>query len=559
MNNLHRTLLASLVLALAACADQHHADHPHPHEDDAAHVPGAAERHDDEHAHPHGDEDDANARLDAGDSELAGGEQEGEHGHGGGISVTHYSEATELFVEFPPLVQGEEAAFAAHLTRLSDFKAVDAGTLVVTLGGGGSPDERVEVGVSNMAGIFRPVLTPRYAGKRRLTFTLSGEGLDTTHDLGEVDVYANAAAAAAALPAEEEGSGIGFTKEQQWKIDFANASITERTIRESVAVTATIKPRATGEVLLTAPADGLLRPGPAGIPHVGMRVTSGQILGYLVPRLGGDSDLATLDLAVQRAGLDIEHARRDRLRLEQLFEDGAIPEHKLNEARNRERLAAAELDAARRRVETYQEGSNGLPLKAPTDGTIVAVGTAAGVAVAEGDMLVHIADLERLWLEARIAESDIGRVVAPQGVYFRLDGDEKATVLEHGKNAKLIAYGDLVDPETRTVPVIFEFDNADSRLKAGMHLRAMLYTGRSATGVAIPASALVDDNGQDVTFVQTEGESFERRVVTLGARDGDWIAVRSGVNAGERVVTVGGYQVRLAAVAPAALGHGHAH
>jgi multidrug efflux pump subunit AcrA (membrane-fusion protein) len=60
-------------------------------------------------------------------------------------------------------------------------------------------------------------------------------------------------------------------------------------------------------------------------------------------------------------------------------------------------------------------------------------------------------------------------------------------------------------------------------------------------------------------YVLREGESFERRVITTGSRDGEWVAVLSGLKAGERIVTLGAYQVRLAATAPAAIGHGHAH
>jgi hypothetical protein len=69
----------------------------------------------------------------------------------------------------------------------------------------------------------------------------------------------------------------------------------------------------------------------------------------------------------------------------------------------------------------------------------------------------------------------------------------------------------------------------------------------------------VDNNGTPVVFIQKEGESFERRVVNVGVKDGDWVGLRSGVANGERVVNLGAYQVHLAAVAPAALGHGHTH
>ena len=117
----------------------------------------------------------------------------------------------------------------------------------------------------------------------------------------------------------------------------------------------------------------------------------------------------------------------------------------------------------------------------------------------------------------------------------------------------------MVDATTRTVPAIIEFDNPGGSLRAGMNVRARLYSGAGHPGVAIPASALMDDAGQSVVSVLREGESFERRIVTAGPRDGDRVAIVSGIKAGERVVSQGAYQVKLAASAPAAMGHGHAH
>lgn len=488
----------------------------------------------------------------------------GDHGHDhgpGNIAVTHYSDGTELFVEFPKLVQGEDAAFAAHLTHLAPegFRAVAEGRLTVLLSGGGPPDERTEAGVSATPGIFRPVLKPQHAGKRRLAFQLALAERTVTHDLGEVEVYPDHQAAEAVAEAEGGDEGIGFTKEQQWKIPFAHQVVAERTLRESVAATAMLRPRAGGEAIVAAPGAGLVRPGPEGFPQIGMAVKAGQVLAYLAPRLGGEQDAAALELAVERARIEAGQARQERERLEGLLQLEAVPEKRVIEARNRERLAAAELAAAQRRAATYGGGSGGIALKSPIAGTVVAVGAGAGAAVADGQTLVHVADLGRLWLEARIPESELGRIRQPAGAFFRLDGEEAARVLEAGRDARLVAFGGLVDPQSRTAPAIFEFPNPDARLRAGMSLRVGVFTGLTEKALAVPASALVDDNGQPVVFVQTEGEAFERRVVTPGTRDGDWVAVRSGLAAGERVVTLGAYQVRLAATAPAALGHGHAH
>ena len=483
------------------------------------------------------------------------------HEHGGGIAVTHLTEKTELFVEYPPLTKGEESAFAAHLTHIDtpSFKAVATGKLTVRLTGGGVPDESAEAAVSATPGIFRPVLKPQHAGRRNLTLLLALPQGEVVHDLGEVMVHADKAAAEAATPHEPEPEGIKFTKEQQWKIDFASQPAAERPIRESISVGATVKPRASGEAYVAAPAAGLLRPAATGFPQVGMKVEAGQVLGHLIARLGAETDTATLALAVERARIELEQARRERQRLEELLKQEAIPAKRARDAAFREQVAQAELNAAQQRKASYQEGTGGIALKTPIAGTIVAVGASPGAAVTEGQTIVHVADLDRLWLEARIPESELGRVTTPTGVFLRLGESEPALVLETGKNAQLVAFGGLVDKETRTVPAIFEFENPAQRLRLGAHLQAGLFTGRGWDGVAIPLSAVLDDNGQSVVFVQSEGELFERRVVTLGHRDGDWIAVRSGLEAGDRAVTLGANAVRLAAAAPAAIGHGHAH
>ncbi|MBK7153248.1 MAG: efflux RND transporter periplasmic adaptor subunit, partial [Sandaracinaceae bacterium] len=65
--------------------------------------------------------------------------------------------------------------------------------------------------------------------------------------------------------------------------------------------------------------------------------------------------------------------------------------------------------------------------------------------------------------------------------------------------------------------------------------------------------------GMFVVFVQIEGEAFERRVVRLGARDAGYVEVLSGVLAGEHVVTIGAWSVKLAASSGAIPAHGHAH
>ncbi len=86
-----------------------------------------------------------------------------------------------------------------------------------------------------------------------------------------------------------------------------------------------------------------------------------------------------------------------------------------------------------------------------------------------------------------------------------------------------------------------------------------MFAGGAREAVAIPASSVLDEGGMSVVFVMTGGESFERRQVRLGAREGDWVEVLDGLTPGQRVVSRGAYLVKLASTDTAQIGHGHAH
>jgi len=82
--------------------------------------------------------------------------------------------------------------------------------------------------------------------------------------------------------------------------------------------------------------------------------------------------------------------------------------------------------------------------------------------------------------------------------------------------------------------------------------------GDARQALTVPAGAVIDLAGVSVVYVQLGGETFEERVVRTGALDGDVIEIVSGLSPGDHVVTVGAYQVRLAALSPdAAPAHSH--
>ncbi len=504
------------------------------------------------------------------DGEHADHDEGGEHGHGhgdGARAITHWTDKSELFVEFLPLVVGQETAFAAHLTRVSDFRPVDAGVVTVTLSGGGHPEETFVVNEPTVPGIFRPVAKPQHAGVRVLSLRVAASELTDTHDLGEVTVFADANAAAHATPEEEPDNGaeISFLKEQQWPIGFTMTQATERTLRPSMALSGTLRGRADGEAMVTAPVAGRLLTASGTFPRLGQQVERNQILVTLAPLPSGNTGVASLQLAVARSELALEHAKRERQRLEGLMGDGTVPERRVAEARHREAESQAELTAAQRRLAQHSRvqrvsssgrGGGGMMVRAPTSGTVVAVHAAPGEFVEAGRAIFQIIDTQRLWLEVKVPEANIGRIEEPSGAWFDIAGfDQHFDVPAEA----LVSSGGVVDPRTRTVSIIFNIDNPNGRLRAGMFASVHLLTGAPVRVLSIPAAAVLDDGGQQVVFVQAGGETFLRRPVQLGIRDGDNVEVTQGVQPGEYVAVKGAFMVKLAASATEAPAHGHAH
>jgi membrane fusion protein, heavy metal efflux system len=496
-------------------------------------------------------------------------DDDGGHGHGHdpaderpALSFTHWTGATELFLELPALVRGQPSPCAAHVTKLDGFSALGDGRITVVLRGD-APEERFGSAAPTSPGIFRPVVSPAATGKRRLIVEVRAPGLSVDHDLGEVTVFASAAAARAALADEHEAPGrISFLKEQQWPIEFATEVAAARALRPTLRASGSVIPRSDGEVVITAPVAGRVARSGRAFPRLGDRVAANDVLGVLAPRLEA-ADLASLELAVTSATLELRFAERERERLDGLRGDGAVPERRVLDAVHAAETAQAALAAAQRRLEQFRRvqqtagrGDGAVQLRAPLSGVVTEVLIAPGAFAEAGTPLLRITDLTQLWLEARVPEVDVVRLGAPRTASFVVEGIDEA--IELAPDA-LVARSSRVDPRTRTLSVIFAVDNASGRLPVGAFARVHLGSGEERQALAVPESALIDDGGSFVVFVQVEGEAFERRLVRLGVRDRGFVEVLSGVRAGERVVTRGAWSVKLAASSGAIPAHGHSH
>lgn len=486
------------------------------------------------------------------------------HDHGAGerpaIAATLLDQGIELFVEYPVLVAGDVSHFGAHLTHLNGHQAVKDGKveLVLTSAKG---EQRFTAEVSSTPGIFHLDAKPTLSGEVEVELIWKGPKGSASFDLGVNTVFADLNAAShAVVPAAP--AGISFTKEQQWKVPFATAEVQQRSLLEGFEAFASVQAASGGEGRVMAPVSGRLEG--SGFPNIGQIVRQGQRLGSLVPRAGSDLSLGSVQLDLERAKLKLEQAQVTHTRLKTLLEQDAIPRKRLEDAERELSLAKAEFSVAeaRHREITTGKGGMALALTAPVSGVISAVSGGPGIQVSEGQELFYIVDTRKLRLDVQVPETQAGKLAKIASVWFQAPGMEPL-VLEAGKNAKVLGQGGAIHPERRTVPLLLEFPNPQGALKVGASGKAFVRVGNAAKTaaktLAVPASALQDEDGLSVVYVMLGGESFERRIVRVGARDGEWIQVLSGLAEDERVVSLGAHLVRLAASAGKVPEHGHAH
>ena len=368
---------------------------------------------------------------------------------------------------------------------------------------------------------------------------------------------------AAPAPAEEtEDGAIAFLKEQQWAFDFATVAAERREIADSLRIAAEIAPRTGGRADVTSPVDGRLT---ADLPlrPVGTPVSRDDVLAEIVPHSGHGEDRPALELAVAEARNALELMRAERTRVDRLVEAGALPTRRRLEARVAEqtaeaRLAAADAHLAQLDITRTAQGDGGRDvrflLRSPLGGVVAASDAAPGASVTQGDSLFHIVALDRVHVVGSLPEAALARLGDLSGAELEVAGFDAPVALD-----RLVSVGRVLDADARTVPLIYELRNPDRRLAVGQAVSLRIFASAATERVTVPEGAIVDDAGQPVVFVQVGGESFERRPVRLGNREGGFVQIEGDIEPGERVVTLGAPLIRLAALSPQVPAHGHVH
>jgi membrane fusion protein, multidrug efflux system len=282
-------------------------------------------------------------------------------------------------------------------------------------------------------------------------------------------------------------------------------------------------------------------------------VTVSADLPGIVERIGFDSGrtvqagdiLVQLDTRQEQAQLaaaeaQLELARLNFERMQGLVEQDAVSRAEFDNASAAHKQAQAGLREIRATIERKT-------IRAPFTGVLGIRQVNLGQYLTAGAPVVPLQSLNPIYVNFGVPQQD--GAAMRRGRSVRITVGELRDVEFTGK---VTAIDSVVDPATRNVQVQATLANPEGQLRPGMFVQTQVMLGADDAVVALPASAVNYAPYGDSVFVVGDlkgqnGESYRgvrQQVVKLGASRGDQVAVLSGVNAGEEVVTSGVFKLR---------------
>ena len=476
------------------------------------------------------------------------------HDHVEVISITQFTEKSELFMEHGQLVQGRSEQLIIHLTRIPEFAPVTEGTLEIRLVHPSGETYTVSADAPVRDGIYLPTITPTFSGEVSMELHLRGSQLEDVHVLDFVEVFPSVDKLPHDHPEDSENPNeIAFLKEQQWKIDYETVVATRRPIQNAVSSIAHLRLPINGQALVPAPVGGIVSfENSETNMELGSGVRKGQVLLTIEPDASWTGGLSKLVEEYQLAKAELS-------RVESLKESNAVSDKRVLEAQIKYQTLRTAVDKTGWQSDLDDFSNLHTKTNSPLDGILTEVYVKPGERVEAGDPLALITNTSQLILEAHVVLARLSPDSPVTDASFKPAGRENIYKLSsHG--GQLLTQTPLIKDGSGVALLRFMFDNSTLGLYPGTKGTANLLSGDSEEmQLTVPMTSIHEEEGIPIVYVQTAGETIEKRYPKLGVNDGYYVQVFSGIFPGERIVTKGAPFIRIASLSTSEMGHGHAH
>ena len=300
--------------------------------------------------------------------------------------------------------------------------------------------------------------------------------------------------------------------------------------------------KTSGQVLAAQGDESVAVATVAGVVSFRGKVTEGMSVGKGTALVTiSSSNIADGD-PVQRARIAYDISRKEYERMQALVKNKIVSDKEFAQAEQNYENARISYEALAK-----NHSAGGQAVTSPISGFV------KNILVP----LVSITQNRRLFLRAEVSEKYYPSLRTIGSANFKTPYDNKVYELKE-LNGRLLSFGKSAGENSFYVPVTFEFDNKGDIIP-GSFVEVYLLSSPMENVLSLPRTALTEEQGLFFAYLQLDEEGYKKQEVTLGADNGKSVQVLSGIKAGDRVVTQGAYQVKLASASNAIPAHSHEH
>lgn len=278
----------------------------------------------------------------------------------------------------------------------------------------------------------------------------------------------------------------------------------------------------------------------------GMAISKGATVYHIKSDNLQDGDQA------QRARISYLAAKREYERAKPLVDEKIISERDFSIIRTEYETARLAYEAIGRST-----SAKGVAVASPMAGYIKTCMVKDGDYVQVGTPLMVVTRNQHLYLRAEVPVRYYSELSKITSAKFRTQYSNEVIDLKT-VNGTLMSSGKSAVSTSSYVPVTFQLDNKGG-IVPGSYAEVFLITGERPNVLSLPTSALTEEQGVYYVYIKQDEDSYKKQEVTLGATDGEYTEIKSGLNGGEHVVTRGAISVKLASASKAIPGHSHSH
>lgn len=310
--------------------------------------------------------------------------------------------------------------------------------------------------------------------------------------------------------------------------------------------------KCSGEVLAAQGNETTLVANMAGVVSFKGKVTEGMKVGQGTTLMTiSAKNIAEGDPA-EKARVTYEVAKEEYERMEALVADKIVSAKAFAQAKEKYENARIAFEAVSR-----NNATSGTNVNASISGYVKNLLVKEGDYVNVGQPLASITQNQRLSLRADVPQRHYQALNSIVSANFCTPYNNKVYELKV-LNGRLLSYGKSTEGNGNMVPVIFEFDNRGEVIPGSFVEIYLLGTPQEGV-IALPLTALTEEQGSYFIYKQVHPERYMKQLVTLGASDGERVQILHGASAEQKVVMRGAYQVKLANTSHAIPGHSHEH